>query len=93
MGNYVSDSVHPHITLGDFEKLVKGCLELSNPAERYAVRQEQVKFQITSDTRRAVIEGKYRQSYYEVEEIVIADNALVVRITREFEELEGFPNE
>lgn len=54
------------------------------------MRKEAVKFQITSDTARSVIEGKTRQRYYEVQSIAIKDDAIVVVITPEFEEVEGF---
>lgn len=82
--------VHSGITLGELEKLIKGALELSNPEVRYQVRQEQVKFQITTDSRTVIVEGKSRQNYFEVSDIVITDNALVIVISREFEELEGY---
>ena len=84
------ENLHAHIDLGSFVALMKSCLELSNPEERFKLRKEAVKFQITSDTARSVIEGRVRDRYYEVQSIAIKDDAIVVVITPEFEEVEGF---
>jgi hypothetical protein len=84
------ENLHAHIDLGSFVALMKSCLELSNPEERFALRKEPVLFQITTDTARSLIEGKTRQRYYEVQSIAIKDDAIVVIITPEFEEVEGF---
>ena len=84
------DTLYPDLTLGHLEKLIRDCLALSNAQSRYDVRQEPIKFQITSDLRQVVVAGKKRQNYYVVETVKIQDNALVLVITREFEEIEGF---
>ena len=84
------DTLYPDLTLSQLEKLVKDCLALSDAQTRYDIRQEPVKFQISSDLRQVVVAGKKRQNYYVVETVKIQDNALVLVITREFEEIEGF---
>ena len=84
------DTLYPDLTLSQLEKLVKDYLALSDAQTRYDIRQEPVKFQISSDLRQVVVAGKKRQNYYVVETVKIQDNALVLVITREFEEIEGF---
>lgn len=78
------------ITLGDLEKMLKTLLEMSNPEERYRLRQAPVMFRIENSTVRVVIEGKSRPQKFVVEDMKIEDNSLTVVITPEFEEIEGF---
>jgi hypothetical protein len=78
------------ITLGNFEKMLKGLLEMATAQERWDTRHSPVMFRIESDTLRVVVEGKKRPLKYVVTEMKIEDNSLTVVIAREFEELEDF---
>jgi hypothetical protein len=78
------------IKLADFLELIKGVLSLATAEERYAARQEPVKFRIFEDTTKVVINGRTRPLEFVVTDSKIEHNALVIVICREFEEIEGY---
>lgn len=88
--NGVNTVGNANITLGSMEKLLRDVLALTNPEERYKLRQMPLVFRIKDSTVRVVIEGKTRLQQYVVEDTIIENNSLTVVIVPEFEEIEGF---